>query len=230
MPLIHSSEKKEQAILLRKNGQGLRSVAKQLSISLSTAQLWTKEVILSKEQKQHIAIEHRKKLMLGQRKFIEQRKAQKVEKELQTFTKAKKEIRDKKSDAFFMIGLALYWAEGFKKDHSLGFVNSDPVMIQIFLKWLKTYGEISSRNIRLRLQIHDVYRASTESTQLYWSHLLHVPVSQFQAPFYQLSKFRPTSIDPTYRGLLRVRVIESRELFIKILGWLEGLKSIDGLK
>lgn len=125
-----------------------------------------------------------------------------------------------------MMGLALYWAEGFKKDHSLGFVNSDPGMIQVFLKWLKTYGEVNAASIRLRVQIHEVYKPTISSIQSYWADLLQIPVSQFQTPFYQISRSKPAFVDPTYKGLLRIRVIGTRTLFIKILGWLAGLKEM----
>jgi hypothetical protein len=100
-------------------------------------------------------------------------------------------------------------------------------MVQMFLKWLKTYGEFDPINIHPRLQIHEVYRANTASIQSYWSELLQVPLSQFQAPFYQLSKSKPTLVDPDYKGLLRIRVIGTRNLFVKILGWLEGLRELN---
>src|SRR5690349_5471817 len=109
MPLIHSTTKRDQAVYLRGSGKNLRSIAKELKISTSTVQLWTKNVILSDEQKQNIANEHRHKLMAGQSKFIKQRKAKKIENELATFTEAKNEIVVRKSDSFFIMGLALYW-------------------------------------------------------------------------------------------------------------------------
>jgi hypothetical protein len=226
MPLFHSTDKRKQAISLRESGKSLRTIAQKLNVSLSTAQLWTREIILSEEQKQHIIAEHRRKLRLGQRRFIEERKSQKIKNELEIFTKAKKEIQVKKSDSFFIMGLSLYWAEGFKKDHSLGFINSDPVMIQVFLKWLKTYGDFDPINIHPRLQIHEVYKGNTALIQSYWSELLKIPLSQFQAPFYQISKSKPTLVDPEYKGLLRIRVSGTRGLFIQILGWLEGLRTL----
>jgi hypothetical protein len=227
MPIVHSIEKKRKSVFLRENGKSLRTIARELTISLSTAQLWTREVILSNEQKQNIVTEHREKLIAGRTKFIEHRKAQKNKKELKIFTDAKNEILVKKSDSFFIIGLALYWAEGSKKDHSLGFINSDPAMVQVFLRWLKTYGKFDPINIHPRLQIHEIYKSNTNAIQSYWSDLLQIPLSQFQTPFYQVSKSKPTLVDPEYKGLLRIRVSGTRNLFIKILGWLEGLKQIN---
>jgi hypothetical protein len=226
MTKIHSIDKKQQAIRLRGQGKSLRVVAKKLNVSLSTAQLWTKGVILSEEQKLKISLTHARKLVLGRDQYNARRRVQKTEREKFIFFNAKKEMVERKSDSFFIMGLALYWAEGFKKDHSLGFVNSDPVMIAAFLKWLNVYGDCKDTNIRLRVQIHEIYKPHIEATQLYWSNLLEVPVAQFQMPFFQVSKTKPNLIDPTYRGLLRIRIIGARDLFVKILGWLEGLREL----
>jgi len=225
MPIVHSSKIKKQAILLRRKGDSLRTIAKKLQISLSTAQLWTKEVILSEEQKQKIFTEHQLKLQLGQTKFREQRKLHKINNESELFLKAKNEIKFKKTDPFFILGLSLYWAEGFKKDHALGFINSDPNMVKIFKRWLERYGDYDDANIHPRVQIHEVYRDNIEDIQLYWSNILEIPTTQFQKPFYQKSQSQPLLIDPNYKGLLRIRISGTRSLFIKILGWLEGLKA-----
>ena len=42
---------------------------------------------------------------------------------------------------YMLIGASLYWAEGFKKDNRLGFANSDPYMIKLFLFWLENMYE-----------------------------------------------------------------------------------------
>lgn len=45
--MAHTSETKNEAILLRKQGMGVPSIAKRLSISKSTASNWLKGVVLS---------------------------------------------------------------------------------------------------------------------------------------------------------------------------------------
>lgn len=42
-----------------------------------------------------------------------------------------------RSDPNFIIGLALYWAEGTKKSWS--FENTDPVMLKVFMRWAADY-------------------------------------------------------------------------------------------
>lgn len=226
MPIKYSSEKRSEAIQLRSKGKSLRSIARELEISLSTAQLWTKEVILSDSQKQKIFADHQRKFHIGQKNFIDKRRALKTEKESKIFTQAKKEVSLKWKDSFFIFGLALYWAEGFKKDHSFGFVNSDPIMIKLFFEWLKRYGNVNVEDVRLRVQIHGIYENRIDQIQDYWARQLEIPLTQFQKPFFQTSKSSPPVVDQSYMGLLRIRAIKKRDFFIQLLGWLEGIKGL----
>jgi hypothetical protein len=52
-------------------------------------------------------------------------------------------------------GTIMYWCEGSKRerDYRVEFVNSDPSMIMIFMKYLRGMG-IDERRIRARLVIH----------------------------------------------------------------------------
>jgi hypothetical protein len=53
------------------------------------------------------------------------------------------------------VGAVLYWCEGSKreKDCRVEFVNSDPVMISIFMKYLRTKN-VDETRIRARMTIH----------------------------------------------------------------------------
>lgn len=53
------------------------------------------------------------------------------------------------------IGLILYWCEGSKReeDRRVEFVNSDPRMISVFMKYLRT-RQIDEARIKARMMIH----------------------------------------------------------------------------
>jgi len=53
------------------------------------------------------------------------------------------------------IGTVLYWCEGSKRerDRRIEFVNSDPRMISIFMRYLRELG-VEEKRIRLRMTIH----------------------------------------------------------------------------
>jgi len=54
------------------------------------------------------------------------------------------------------VGTILYWCEGSRRerDYRIEFVNSDPVMIRVFMKYLRTKG-VDEKRIRARISIHE---------------------------------------------------------------------------
>lgn len=52
-------------------------------------------------------------------------------------------------------GALLYWCEGSKrvKDRRVEFVNSDPRIVRVFMKYLRTKG-IQEKRLRLRMELH----------------------------------------------------------------------------
>jgi len=53
------------------------------------------------------------------------------------------------------IGVVLYWCEGSKReeDRRVEFVNSDPRMISVFMKYLRTKN-VEETRIKARMMIH----------------------------------------------------------------------------
>lgn len=146
-----SSGIKENALALRVSGKSFREIANALHVSVSTAHEWTKGVVLSPEQSAFLTARRLEQFQLGRKIGSKARKIHRQSKEGDLKTQATEEFIALRSDAFFMTGLSLYWAEGFKKDHSLGFVNSDPIMSGIFLDWLQKYGKVDSVVLRARI-------------------------------------------------------------------------------
>lgn len=70
----------------------------------------------------------------------------------------------------FLLGVGLYWAEGSKsksydtREH-ITFVNSDPLMIEVFLRWLRLLG-VSLGRCRFRVAIHET--ADVQAAERFW--------------------------------------------------------------
>ena len=111
---------------------------------------------LTESQKHRI---HGKDLC-ARRKFVEfnaiRHKKTLAEKE-NIFTESSKEISGITPRELRLIGIALYWAEGYKTDRARGveFANSDPAMIQLMIKWFQDICRVSEDKIKIRIQIHD---------------------------------------------------------------------------
>lgn len=52
-------------------------------------------------------------------------------------------------------GTALYAGEGAKTDGVVKFANTNPAMITLFLRWLRTVFDVDESRLRLRLYLHE---------------------------------------------------------------------------
>jgi hypothetical protein len=76
------------------------------------------------------------------------------------------------------VGAVLYWCEGSKRedDRRVEFVNSDPRMISVFMKYLRTKN-IDERRIRARITLH-VQDNETRCKE-YWKEVTSLNDSSF---------------------------------------------------
>jgi len=127
---------------LRKEGMSLKRIARLLSLSPSTVQIWTKNTLLSNEQKDVL----RRK---GGEKSgdLRSKKAREIR---SSFQEQGKKIMNQ-MDSLFIAGCMLYWAEGAKQKNVLSFTNSDPAMICLFMKFLRSRLKIKDKDIRIYL-------------------------------------------------------------------------------
>jgi|SRR3989344_4722688 len=218
---------RQKAISLRERGKTLREIGTALGISSSTAHLWTRQVRLNDLQKQAIWERHRQAFQEGRRK-VAMRQKQEREKEKAKYKERGGDMIGLISKRELMlIGAALYWSEGFKRDSRLGFANSDPNMIKFFLRWLFEVGEVSREDVRLRVGLNISYKDRVSEIEKKWSILTGMPVGHFQKPFFQKVQWKKTYKNRgEYLGVLRVRVNGQRKLFLTIKGMLEGLQKL----
>lgn len=215
----------QKAIILRQQGLGIKTIAYKLGVSSSTISLWCRDVELTPLQRKEL--EKRAHDPFYGRRLTnilhQQNKRQKKIKELNSL--GIKEIGKLTSRELFIAGVALYWAEGFKKDNRLGFANSDPKMINLFLKWLIKSCKVPKNDIRVRIGLNISHKDRMKEVEEYWSDLTKLPLSQFQKPFFQKFIWKKEFSRPEeYFGVLRIRANKQLSLFRKIHGWIEGLK------
>lgn len=146
---------------------------------------------------------------------------------------ARAEITDLNYNELKLIGIALYWAEGYKRPlfrngrelthHSVALTNSDPYLIKVFLRFLREICKISDDRISADIRI---YKHLNEQELLkYWQGITNLPSRNFGKVYYGISKSsqgkRPFNRLPHGTILIRVNITNT---FHKIMGWLEGLK------
>jgi hypothetical protein len=120
-------------------------------------------------------------------------------------------------------GAIAYWCEGAKnKSHRrsdrVDFINSDPRMITLFLRFLDTAG-VPRVNLIYGLSIHE--NADIEAAQRFWREITAADPAQVievvRKRHNPATNRKNTGSD--YHGCLRVQVRRSTELYRQIEGW-----------
>lgn len=216
-----------EARSLRAEGLGIKTIAQKLGVSSSTASLWCRDIELTKDQLKKLSQNARDPYYGKRAERIAKQKKLRDEKIRKFCDQGINEVGKLDRRDWLMSGIALYWAEGFKKDNLAGFANSDPTMVKFFIRWLEICCGIKRKNLKLRVGVNEQYRDKITQIEAFWSKILKIPKDQFQKPFFQMVQWKKIYDHPEdYHGVLRIRVAKSTDLLRKIHGWIEGLKKI----
>jgi hypothetical protein len=137
--------------------------------------------------------------------------------------RAAAEIGDMTDREVLIAGAIAYWCEGTKnKPHRRAdrvvFINSDPLLIGFFLKFLDT-ADIAPEALVFRVYIHET--ADVEAAQRFWLDVVGAQPSQFRRP--ALKRHNPRTlrknVGEEYHGCLRIDVRRSCDLYRRIEGW-----------
>ncbi|WP_406508275.1 hypothetical protein [Streptomyces sp. NBC_00212] len=127
----------------------------------------------------------------------------------------------------YLVGVVLYWAEGAKdkpwaRRESLKFINSDPNVIELYLKWLGLQG-VTPERLRLCVNIHE--SADVEEATRFWAELTGLDPASFNKPV--LKRHNPKTLrkntGDTYRGCLAIYVRDSVDLYRRMEGAWYGI-------
>lgn len=229
---MSKSELKIKAQKLRRDGMTYSEVLKIIPVAKSTISLWLREVGLSKKQKQHIT----QKRVDAQRKGANAQRNKRIKRQNFLIDNAKNEIGKISKRELWLIGTALYWAEGAKeKEYKAGsgtsFSNSDPKMLKLFITWLKECANVPSRDISADLYIHESHRENVPIILEKWSKILKQPPTFFKHVYFKRNKIntKRRNTGDLYIGLLRVNIRSSSDLNRTIQGWVKGVCSNCGI-
>ncbi|MFF3845593.1 hypothetical protein [Streptomyces sp. NPDC002328] len=206
---------------LRLQGWTYDQIEVELGCSKSSVSLWVRD--LPKPERRTPAEQAR----LANRKRWEHELAVRDEKRQQTKKAAASEIGELTARDLFLIGVALYWAEGAKdkpyaRREYVQFVNSDPGAISVFLAWLDLLG-VERERLRYRVMIH--MTADVAHAEQYWAGLAGIDASLLQPT--TLKQHNPKTVrknvGENYRGCFVISVLKGADLYRRIEGWWSGM-------
>ena len=71
----------------------------------------------------------------------------------------------------------LYWCEGEKHSPAMRFTNSDPQMLNFFLKLFRSAFKIDESKLRVCLHLHEYH--DQRQQKIFWSKITGIPEVQF---------------------------------------------------
>ncbi|MFE6360933.1 hypothetical protein ACFVP3_13115 [Streptomyces sp. NPDC057806] len=206
---------------LRLQGWTYDQIQVELGCSKSSISLWVRD--LPKPERRRTAEVASDIARRGWEATLQRREAERRH----TKTSASQAVGSLSDREVFLAGTVLYWAEGAKdqpysRRERLQFINSDPDVICLFLRWLDVLG-VERDRLRFRVSIHE--SANVADAEEFWAALAGVEPSAFQKP--TLKKHNPKTnrknTSEAYRGCLIVYVTKSADLYRRMEGAWYGI-------
>ena len=214
---------KSKAISLRKKGKSYNEIVKILNISKGTLSVWLRDIKMSPEIEKKFWDKTRKGWAESITRFNKQRAVLAKEKAKKAQLFASKDIKRLTKKELHLIGVALYWAEGNKRNRwSARFANSDTEMIRIIMRFFREICLVSEKKFTARVHLHP--NIEENKTITHWSKITKIPKKQFSPSQTQISKSSKRKRDPHQLpyGTLHIN-INDVNLVNKIKGWMIGL-------
>jgi len=146
---------KQKAKALRKLGKSYNDIQAALGIPKGTLSLWLQNTAWSNKIKRRLTVENNLHHSVRMKQLTNIRgKSLSI-----LYEQAKKEAQEEfehlKFHPLFLAGIAIYWGEGNKASpYSVTLGNTDPLMVRIFIKFLKEICGIVNKKIRAYVLIY----------------------------------------------------------------------------
>ena len=219
---------------MRISGYSYNEINEKLGVPKSTLSLWLRKIILSDKATARLRTRMRQGVLNG---FVKRNKLQTHEAQKRaklTRETAQKDISTLTKESLRMIGVALYWAEGYKRPvmkdgkertgDAISFVNSDPGMVAIFMRFLRETLGVTDTEFRIAMRLYP--NINEQIALKYWMNITNLGKQNFTKTTYLIStaskQKRPFNRLP--HGTLQVAVYDTAR-FHRILGWIEGVKN-----
>lgn len=159
---------------MRLEGHSYREIQRTLNVSRGTLSVWLRDLPLSPEHEAEL----RKRNAAAAQKRATTRRALTVLRDRRIVTKAAGQIPPLDRAQLFVAGVVAYWAEGTKnkpwrRGERVIFVNSDPGLVALFLRWLDLLG-VDRERLSFRVQIHERADVAAALNGLPWSEFLPI--------------------------------------------------------
>lgn len=213
---------KDKAVKLRKRGYSYGYISKELGLSKSTLSDWLKEIpfVPNKE-----VLDRVKAAQLKSAEFKQKRRVDEI---VEMRDIAHEEIGELSRRDLMLLGIGLYWGEGSKSNENVRIINSDPILVQLMIKWFKDICGLDLNNFYVFVHLYP--DSDINAAIAYWSEITSIPKKQFgkiQVDRRTNKSLRNNRKLPYGTFHLQIRSNGNREfgrrLHRHIIGWIEAV-------
>ena len=215
---------KGEAIILRKSGKSYKEIRRELGVPLSTLSDWFRNLEWSQKTSENL---NRKNLEASRLRIIHLGKIRgdNLKKLYRSAREeAAKDFSLLKHHPLFVAGVMIYWREGDKASkNSFRISNSDPVLVKIFLSFLRKVCGAEESRIRAGLLLYP--DLDPQTCEVYWSEKIGLDIRNFTKSIVIRGKHKTKRVS---HGICTLN-FSSRFLKEKMLIWM-SLMADDQLK
>lgn len=217
---------RDKAMELRRAGLSIGDIVKKTSASKSTIFYWCKDIQLTEEQKSRLMLRRRENSRRILLKYSQEKKQQRLLVTEKFGRVGAQDVGKLLRRDLFMVGLSLYWAEGYKKGSGeVEFTNSDPSAVNIMIRWFNTFYSIAKGDLIARVSINVIHAQRVPEVIQYWSRITGIPKQQFTKTSIILTQSKKVYANAhTHFGTLRIKVRRGTNLLRRILGSISYLQ------
>lgn len=164
-------EIRDQARQMRLDGMSIRDICRELGVAKSSVSLWVRDIELTEEQQ--TTLKKNQVRWGAQNEGAKSNRANALE--MRKSHQQEGRLRAQQGNALHLAGCMLYWAEGAKHRNRVVFVNSDPHMIMLFMRFVRQ--EFALADEAFSVQIHCHKTEAIPQIEAYWINLLALPAS-----------------------------------------------------
>lgn len=215
-------EEKLLAQKLRRKGLSYREIKRHINVSKSTLSLWCRDIALTPKQALRLFKNRLKGAAKGRiigAKIQQQRRLKQIQKLLR---EGRADIGKISQRDRFMAGIALYAAEGTKRDGRINFANSDPKLIRFMTSWFRGFCNAPNSKLRGKLWIHR--NRDEKKARNFWSKLTRIPLNQFHKSYIAENKVNSRKIRKQIHeyGVFSIGFSDAKK-HRKLMGWIAGI-------
>lgn len=208
-------EERKKAIELRNQGLTYPEIGKLLGVGRGTLSYWLRAIPYTPREE----TKNRRRESSIRNGML--RRLRKIERVSIIKAAAKNEVNIISCESLKLLGAMAYWCEGSKtQDSVVKFTNSEAILIQFMMQWLRVVCEVPDNKFRIHLRVHP--NVNHDEAKKYWSKITGVPLSQFFKVTTKVSESGGQRPNQLPFGIATINVCDT-SLTYKVRGWIEAL-------